>query len=132
MVLRTFDGFHYIYWVGPFLGSLVAVIFYKIIKVLEYETANPGQDQDEKEARKYRPQTEPAPNSFDPPGVERVNSSYNQHRRSDKRLQGASHSRNNPNYSKNKNDDDHVGTNSRQQYYNGPRAERGEMVHSLS
>lgn len=41
-----FEGYHWIYWVGPILGSLVAAGFYKFIKVLEYETANPGQDMD--------------------------------------------------------------------------------------
>ena len=41
---RTFTGYHWIYWVGPGLGSLLATAFYKIIKVLEYETVNPGQD----------------------------------------------------------------------------------------
>ncbi|KAI9728270.1 MAG: hypothetical protein M1834_007763 [Cirrosporium novae-zelandiae] len=33
--------------VAPALGSIFAVIFYKLIKVLEYEVANPGQDGDE-------------------------------------------------------------------------------------
>lgn len=42
MVLRSFPGYHWIYWLGPFLGSLVAVLFYRLIKVLEFETANPG------------------------------------------------------------------------------------------
>ncbi|CAK7229655.1 Aquaporin-1 [Sporothrix curviconia] len=41
---RTFPGYHWIYWVGPILGSLLATAFYKIIKFLEYETCNPGQD----------------------------------------------------------------------------------------
>ncbi|KAL7272302.1 Aquaporin-7 [Rhizina undulata] len=44
VVARSFDSNHWIYWVGPALGSLVAAAFYKFIKVLEYETANPGQD----------------------------------------------------------------------------------------
>lgn len=34
-----FPGYHWIYWLGPFLGSLLAVAFYKIVKVLEIETA---------------------------------------------------------------------------------------------
>lgn len=46
VVNRSFKGYHWIYWVGPLLGALVASGFYKFIKVLEYETANPGQDQD--------------------------------------------------------------------------------------
>jgi len=44
VVANSFPGYHWIYWVGPFLGSLLAASFYKFIKVLEYETANPGQD----------------------------------------------------------------------------------------
>lgn len=32
--------------VGPFLGTCIAVFFYKFIKMLEYEMANPGQDGD--------------------------------------------------------------------------------------
>ena len=46
VVLKQFDGHHWIYWVGPFLGSLLAVVFYRIVKALEYETANPGADGD--------------------------------------------------------------------------------------
>jgi aquaporin related protein len=34
--------------VGPFIGTLIAVFFYKFIKILEYEMANPGQDGDDK------------------------------------------------------------------------------------
>lgn len=46
VILGTFDGYHWIYWVGPLLGATLAVIFYRLIKVLEYETANPGADED--------------------------------------------------------------------------------------
>lgn len=46
VVLREFHGYHWIYWLGPILGSIVAAGFYKFIKVLEYETANPDQDVD--------------------------------------------------------------------------------------
>jgi len=46
---KEFPGYHWIYWLGPLLGSVVASGFYKLVKVLEYETANPGQDFDEKE-----------------------------------------------------------------------------------
>lgn len=34
--------------VGPLLGTVIAVFFYKFIKMLEYEMANPGQDGDDK------------------------------------------------------------------------------------
>jgi len=44
VVLGTFPPYHWIYWVGPILGAMLAVIFYRVIKMLEYETANPGQD----------------------------------------------------------------------------------------
>ncbi|KAI9733286.1 MAG: hypothetical protein M1834_003370 [Cirrosporium novae-zelandiae] len=41
---HKFPGYHWIYWIGPLLGATLAAGFYKIIKILEYETANPGQD----------------------------------------------------------------------------------------
>ncbi|TKA79116.1 hypothetical protein B0A55_02423 [Friedmanniomyces simplex] len=44
VVNRHFLGYHWIYWLGPILGSTVAAGFYKLIKALEYETANPDQD----------------------------------------------------------------------------------------
>ncbi|KAK3646365.1 Aquaporin-1 [Elasticomyces elasticus] len=50
VVLGHFPGYHWIYWLGPFLGAILAVAFYRLVKVLEYETANPGQDFNEKEA----------------------------------------------------------------------------------
>jgi len=55
VVTHKFEKYHWIYWVGPILGALVAAGFYKFIKVLEYETANPGQDMDhETEVEKRR------------------------------------------------------------------------------
>lgn len=41
VVLRSFDSYHWIYWIGPLLGAILAVVFYRLIKALEYETANP-------------------------------------------------------------------------------------------
>ena len=45
-----------IYWIGPLLGALVASGFYKLMKGLEYETANPGQDFDENETKLFNPE----------------------------------------------------------------------------
>jgi aquaporin related protein len=44
VVNSSFVHYHWIYWLGPTLGSIVAAGFYKFIKILEYETANPDQD----------------------------------------------------------------------------------------
>jgi aquaporin related protein len=44
-----------IYWLGPILGSVLASGFYKFIKMLEYETANPGQDFDKVEQANFDP-----------------------------------------------------------------------------
>jgi aquaporin related protein len=46
----VFDKEHWIYWAGPAIGAILAVLFYKFIKILEYEVANPGQDDDDKDA----------------------------------------------------------------------------------
>lgn len=53
MVLHSFPGYHWIYWLGPALGALIAVGFYRLVKSLEYETANPGQDFNEHEAENF-------------------------------------------------------------------------------
>ncbi|KAI0394340.1 aquaporin-like protein [Xylariaceae sp. FL0594] len=47
VVARRFSGIHWIYWVGPALGAVFAVLFYKLLKILKYEMANPGADADE-------------------------------------------------------------------------------------
>ncbi|KAL8904670.1 MAG: hypothetical protein Q9207_003120 [Kuettlingeria erythrocarpa] len=44
-----------IYWIGPILGSLIAAGFYKFVKMLEYETENPGRDFDDKEQEMFDP-----------------------------------------------------------------------------
>ncbi|KAK8111594.1 aquaporin [Apiospora kogelbergensis] len=44
VVLGSFSDYHWIYWVGPILGSLLASAFYLLVKALEYETVNPDQD----------------------------------------------------------------------------------------
>jgi len=52
-VVSGFQGYDWIFYVGPFLGSLLAVGLYKLLKVLVYETANPGQDFDELETAMF-------------------------------------------------------------------------------
>lgn len=44
VVSRTFPTYHWIYWVGPALGAILAAGYYKLNKLLSYEEANPGQD----------------------------------------------------------------------------------------
>ncbi|KAF8861173.1 aquaporin-like protein [Acephala macrosclerotiorum] len=39
IVNHDFPDYHWIYWVGPIAGVLLAVLFYKLVKALEYETA---------------------------------------------------------------------------------------------
>ncbi len=43
----SFPNYHWIYWVGPILCSLISVALYKLLKYLKYESANPGQDASE-------------------------------------------------------------------------------------
>jgi aquaporin rerated protein, other eukaryote len=40
----SFQGYHWIYWIGPFLGALLAAGYYHFVKFFNYEEANPGQD----------------------------------------------------------------------------------------
>ncbi|KLU81931.1 aquaporin [Magnaporthiopsis poae ATCC 64411] len=41
-----FPNYHWIYWIGPILGSLVATGFYVLLKFLHWKEVNPGQDWD--------------------------------------------------------------------------------------
>ena len=44
LILGDFTSYHWIYWAGPLVGSILAAGLYKFLKILEYERANPGQD----------------------------------------------------------------------------------------
>uniref|UniRef100_A0A060T880 ARAD1D01562p n=1 Tax=Blastobotrys adeninivorans TaxID=409370 RepID=A0A060T880_BLAAD len=44
VVKASFPTYHWIYWVGPFIGSILSVVLHYLLKFLHYETANPGQD----------------------------------------------------------------------------------------
>lgn len=59
VVTQNFPGYHYIYWFGPLMGTLLAFGMYKIIKLVEYQTVNPGQDFDDHEAALFKPPEDP-------------------------------------------------------------------------
>ncbi|KAK9324017.1 aquaporin-like protein [Lipomyces orientalis] len=46
VAIPSFPNYHWIYWLGPILGAVLAAGLYKLLKILQYETANPGQDDD--------------------------------------------------------------------------------------
>ncbi|ODM20985.1 hypothetical protein SI65_04038 [Aspergillus cristatus] len=50
VINRSFPGYHWIYWVGPLLGSLLACGSYGFISIFHYEAVNPGQDFNQWEA----------------------------------------------------------------------------------
>lgn len=43
-VVTGFDKEHWVYWVGPFAGSLIATAFYSLLKHIRYWRLNPDQD----------------------------------------------------------------------------------------
>ncbi|KAF4844966.1 Aquaporin-1 [Colletotrichum siamense] len=43
---RSFPGYHWIYWVGPAMGGVLGAFYYRFVKFIHYEEANPGQDHD--------------------------------------------------------------------------------------
>ena len=57
VVLGSFNGYHWIYWIGPLLGALLASGFYLFIKALEYETVNPDADDEGNEGTHFNPDT---------------------------------------------------------------------------
>lgn len=44
VVTGSFVSYHWIYWLGPILGALLASVFYLLIKALEYESVNAEKD----------------------------------------------------------------------------------------
>ncbi|KAJ2983728.1 hypothetical protein NQ176_g473 [Zarea fungicola] len=48
-VVTRFVGYHWIYWLGPVMGSVLAFLLYTFLKWVDYATANPGQDSDDVE-----------------------------------------------------------------------------------
>ncbi|CAE6521950.1 unnamed protein product [Rhizoctonia solani] len=43
-VVSGFDSNHWVYWLGPFIGSLMATLFYSFLKHIKYWRLNPDQD----------------------------------------------------------------------------------------
>ncbi|RSL97866.1 hypothetical protein CEP52_010656 [Fusarium oligoseptatum] len=70
VVTGTFDTEHWIYWVGPFIGSLIAVAFYWFIKTLEYEMANPGADGDDANDPTKNPEKRAEIQASKPPSIQ--------------------------------------------------------------
>lgn len=61
VVLHSFYHYHWIYWVGPILGAIVAAGFYFLMKALEYETVNPAADSDHTAFDPTQANSEPEP-----------------------------------------------------------------------
>lgn len=40
-----FPTYHWIYWIGPILGGLLAAGFYKLVKSLAFDLVSPGIDE---------------------------------------------------------------------------------------
>ncbi|KAG8966472.1 Aquaporin-4 [Tulasnella sp. 419] len=43
-VIVGFESNHWVYWLGPFLGSILATLFYTLLKLIRYWRLNPAQD----------------------------------------------------------------------------------------
>ena len=50
--VTDFASYHWIFWLGPFLGTFLAFGCYKALKSLGYDSANPGQDAPDEEIAK--------------------------------------------------------------------------------
>jgi len=66
-LVSGFTKHHWIYWLGPFLGSLLATAFYSGLKHIQYWTINPGQD------------AQGAPGMSEPPSVPNTGDSVGGH-----------------------------------------------------
>ncbi|KAL0956464.1 hypothetical protein HGRIS_002610 [Hohenbuehelia grisea] len=54
-VISGFQDSHWVYWVGPALGSLLASSIYGVLKHFDYSVVNPGQDT----TNSYKPPVDP-------------------------------------------------------------------------
>ncbi|ESZ94615.1 hypothetical protein SBOR_5026 [Sclerotinia borealis F-4128] len=64
-IVWNFPREHWIYWVGPILGAGLAVLFFRLIKLMEYEMANPGQDGDPENDPTQNPEHDVAQNAHE-------------------------------------------------------------------
>jgi aquaporin related protein len=46
IVNNEFTSYHWIYWVGPIAGTILAVLIFKLVKALEYETLTKEEKQE--------------------------------------------------------------------------------------
>lgn len=67
-----FDPEHWVYWLGPCLGSVLAVGVWQLLKMLKYQTANPGQDFDDIEIDGFSPPKHATLEDVKRPGLARV------------------------------------------------------------
>jgi hypothetical protein len=56
VISGSFPGYHWIYWVGPLLGSLLSAGFFKLLGALHWQETNPGQDYDDLETQAITPE----------------------------------------------------------------------------
>ncbi|UZJ55025.1 hypothetical protein CBS101457_004345 [Exobasidium rhododendri] len=54
VISGTFPSYHWIYWVGPIFGSLLAVGFYLLLKACDYTLVVAGQDDDHEDPESQR------------------------------------------------------------------------------
>lgn len=67
VINRTFPGYHWIYWVGPLLGSLLASAFYHLLCFVRWENINPGQDYNDQEVRARKESMAPSERTMTDP-----------------------------------------------------------------
>lgn len=60
VINRSFPEYHWIYWVGPLLGSLLASGFYGLLVIVRWQNINPNQDLDEWEVKARNESTVPS------------------------------------------------------------------------
>lgn len=54
-VAGSFPGYHWIYYVGPYIGSLIATGFYWLLKSFDYTSVVLGQDSSDEHASPHLP-----------------------------------------------------------------------------